>query len=155
VDFVLSPERIARELARIGRHPYLKVSPEEPVPLPAENDGDLRTLFLLLRNATGVDFRYYKYSTLKRRIVRRMVLHKAARISQYLRYLRENPGELRTLYEDILIHVTAFFREPETFQELKDTILPNILRSRPPGEPVRVWIPGCSTGEELTPSPWC
>jgi two-component system, chemotaxis family, CheB/CheR fusion protein len=148
VDFVLSPERIARELARIGRHPYLRVSPAEPVPLPAENDGDLRTLFLLLRNATGVDFRCYKYSTLKRRIARRMVLHKAARLSQYLRHLRENPGELRALYEDILIHVTAFFREPETFQALKDTILPNLLRARPPGEPVRVWIPGCSTGEE-------
>src|SRR5579864_298450 len=148
VDFVLPPERIARELARIGRHPYLRIPPAEPVPLPAENDGDLRTLFLLLRNATGVDFRYYKYSTLKRRIARRMVLHKVARLSQYLRHLRENPGELRALYEDILIHVTAFFREPETFQELKDTILPNLLRAKPPGEPVRVWIPGCSTGEE-------
>src|SRR5712691_1245922 len=149
VDFVLPPEKIARELARIGRHPYLRVAPPEPVPLPAENDGDLRTLFLLLRNATGVDFRYYKYSTLKRRIVRRMVLHKIARLSQYVRHLRENPGELRALYEDILIHVTAFFREPETFQELKDTILPNLLRAKPPGEPVRAWIPGCSTGEEV------
>jgi two-component system CheB/CheR fusion protein len=148
VDFVLSPEKIARELARIGRHPYLRVSPAEPVPLPAENDSDLRTLFLLLRDATGVDFSYYKYSTLKRRIVRRMVLHKIARLSQYLRHLRENPGELRALYEDILIHVTAFFREPETFQELKDTILPSLLRSKPSGEPIRVWIPGCSTGEE-------
>jgi two-component system CheB/CheR fusion protein len=148
VDFVLSPEKIARELARIGRHPYLRVSPAEPVPLPAENDTDLRTLFLLLRNATGVDFSFYKYSTLKRRIVRRMVLHKIARLSQYLKHLQENPGELRALYEDILIHVTAFFREPETFQELKDTILPNLLRTKPSGEPIRVWIAGCSTGEE-------
>ncbi len=148
VDFVLSPEKIARELARIGRHPYLRVSPAEPVPLPAENDSDLRTLFLLLRSATGVDFSYYKYSTLERRIVRRMVLHKIARLSQYVRYLQENPGELRALYEDILIHVTAFFREPETFQELKDTILPNLLRTRRADEPIRVWIPGCSTGEE-------
>src|SRR5579864_4549134 len=149
VDFVLPPERIARELARIGRHPYLRVSPAEPVPLPAENDEDLRALFLLLRNATGVDFRYYKYSTLKRRIARRMVLHKVARLSQYLRHLRENPGELGALYEDILIHVTAFFREPETFRQLKETILPKLLRGRPPQEPVRVWIPGCSTGEEV------
>jgi len=150
VDFVLSPEGIARELARIGRHPYLRLSPADPVPLlPAENDGDLRTLFLLLRNATGVDFRYYKYSTLKRRIARRMVLQKIARLSQYLRHLRENPGELRALYEDILIHVTTFFREPETFQELKENILPNLLSARPPGEPMRVWIPGCSTGEEV------
>jgi hypothetical protein len=139
VDFVLSPEKIARELARIGRHPYLRVSPAEPVPLPAENDDDLRTLFLLLRDATGVDFSYYKYSTLKRRIVRRMVLHKIARLSQYLRYLRENPSELRALYEDILIHVTAFFREPETFQELKDTILPGLLRARRADEPIRVY----------------
>lgn len=148
VDFVLSPEGIARELARIGRHPYLRIPAAEPVPLPAENDGDLRTLFLLLRNATGVDFRYYRYSTLKRRIARRMVLHKIGGLSQYLRHLRENPDELRALYEDILIHVTAFFREPETLQELKDAILPNLLRGRPPGEPIRVWIPGCSTGEE-------
>src|SRR5579864_4882872 len=148
VDFVLSPEKIARELARIGRHPYLRVV-AEPVPLPPEDDSDLRTLFLLLRNATGVDFRYYKYSTLKRRIARRMVLHKIAGLSQYLRYLRENPDELGALYEDILIHVTAFFREPETFRQLKETILPKLLRGRPPQEPVRVWIPGCSTGEEV------
>ena len=148
VDFVLSPEGIARELARIGRHPHLGVSQAEPVPLPFESDSDLGTLFLLLRNATGVDFRYYKYSTLKRRIVRRMVLHKKAGLAQYVRYLRENPSELRALYEDILIHVTTFFREPETFQKLKDTILPNLLRNRPPGEPLRVWVPGCSTGEE-------
>ena len=148
VDFVLSPEKIARELARIGRHPYFGDS-AEPVPLPPENDSDLRTLFLLLRNATGVDFRYYKYSTLKRRIARRMVLHKIGGLSQYLRYLRENPDELGALYEDILIHVTAFFREPETFQQLKQAILPKLLRGRRPTEPFRVWIPGCSTGEEV------
>ena len=148
VDFVLSPEKIARELARIGRHPYFGDS-AEPVSLPPENDSDLRTLFVLLRNSTGVDFRYYKYSTLKRRIARRMVLHKIGGLSQYLRYLRENPDELGALYEDILIHVTAFFREPETFQQLKQAILPKLLRGRRSTEPFRVWIPGCSTGEEV------
>jgi two-component system, chemotaxis family, CheB/CheR fusion protein len=149
VDFVLPPERIARELARVGRHPYVGVLPEELAPPPPGEDGDLRKIFLHLHSAKGVDFTHYKYSTIRRRIVRRMVLHKIENLGQYLKYVRENRSELEALYEDILIHVTGFFREPETFHELKEVILPMILRNRTPGESIRMWVPGCSTGEEV------
>ena len=146
VDFVLSPEGIARELKRIGLHPYLGM-PERP---PAgDRDESLRKIIALLRNATGIDFTHYKRSTINRRIARRMVLHKISNLRQYIKHLHENRAELTALYEDILIHVTGFFREPDTFRALKETILPKIFRNKPPGEPLRVWVAGCSTGEEV------
>jgi two-component system CheB/CheR fusion protein len=149
VDLVLPPEAIARELARIGRHPYLRIPPSTPAAEPGvESDDDLRKLILVLQKTTGVDFTYYKYSTIKRRIARRMLLHKLESLQQYLRFLHENPAEPATLCEDILIHVTGFFREPEAFQALAQRIFPKLFDHKPPGEPVRVWVPGCSTGEE-------
>jgi two-component system, chemotaxis family, CheB/CheR fusion protein len=149
VDFVLPPEAIARELVRIGRHPYLRRQPPAPAGEPAvEIDNDLRKIFIVLQRATGVDFTYYKYSTIKRRIARRMLLHKLESLEQYLRFLHENPAEPAALCEDILIHVTGFFREPEAFRALADRIFPEILDNKPPGEPIRIWVPGCSSGEE-------
>ena len=149
VDFVLSPEGIASELARIGRHPYLRIGPPSQAEEPLDDrDDDLHKIFLVLQRATGVNFAYYKYSTIKRRIARRMLLHKLESLKQYLRFLHENRAEPAALCEDILIHVTGFFREPEAFQALADRIFPKILDSKPPGESIRVWVPGCSTGEE-------
>ena len=149
VDFVLPPEGIASELARIGRHPYLGIGPPSQAEEPADDsDDDLHKIFLVLQRATGVNFAYYKYSTIKRRIARRMLLHKLESLKQYLRFLHENRAEPAALCEDILIHVTGFFREPEAFQALADRIFPKILDSKPPGESIRVWVPGCSTGEE-------
>ncbi len=149
VDFVLPPEGIASELARIGRHPYLGVGPASQAEEPAEDsDDDLHKIFLVLQRATGVNFAYYKYSTIKRRIARRMLLHKLESLKQYLQFLHENRAEPAALCEDILIHVTGFFREPEAFQALADRIFPKILNGKPAGESIRVWVPGCSTGEE-------
>ena len=149
VDFVLPPEAIARELTRIGRHPYLRMALPARAAEPAgENDDVLRRIFLVLQKATGVNFTQYKYSTIKRRIARRMLLHKLEGLEHYLKFLRENPAEPAALCEDILIHVTGFFREPEAFQVLAQRIFPRILDSNPPGEPIRVWVPGCSSGEE-------
>jgi two-component system CheB/CheR fusion protein len=148
VDFVLPPDAIARELARIGRHPYLRVAPTAPAKLEASSDQELRQLLVVLRNATGVDFTYYKYSTIKRRVARRMLLHKLDSMEQYLKFMRENAAEPAALCEGILIHVTGFFREPEAFQALAERICPRILDTQKPGEPVRIWVPGCSTGEE-------
>ena len=149
VDFVLPPEAIASELARIGRHPYLGLEPpahaEEP---PDSSDDVLHKIFLVLQKATGVNFTYYKYSTIKRRIARRMLLHKLENPEQYLKFLHENAAEPAALCEDILIHVTGFFREPEAFQALAQRIFPKILDTKPPGESIRIWVPGCSTGEE-------
>ena len=151
VDFILPPEGIARELKRISLHPYLGRPEEHPAGegRHGQKETDLLKIFALLRNATDVDFTHYKRSTIHRRIARRMVLHKASSLRQYLKYLNGNRAELSALSEDLLIHVTSFFREPDAFRAMKETILPRIFRHRAPGEPVRIWIAGCSTGEEV------
>jgi len=149
VDFVLPPERIAREIIRISRHPYVGMAQfgEGAPALPARDDDWLRT-FKLLNAASGVDFTFYKKSTIKRRVARRMALHKIERLSAYVKYLESHREELDALYQDILIHVTSFFREPEVFRAFQAKILPRIFSGKPAGDPFRVWIAGCSTGEE-------
>ncbi|MBZ5631672.1 MAG: PAS domain S-box protein [Acidobacteriia bacterium] len=150
VDFILPPEGIAREIRRISLHPYLG-TPDHAAPGGGrgQRSEDLLKIFALLRNATDVDFTNYKRSTINRRIARRMVLHKISSLRQYLKHLHENRTEIMALCEDLLIHVTSFFREPDAFRALKDTVLPRIFRGKAPGEPLRVWVAGCSTGEEV------
>jgi two-component system CheB/CheR fusion protein len=150
VDFVLPPEGIARELKRVSLHPYLGRPEHSPAgDRQGQRHEELLKIFALLRHATDVDFTNYKRSTINRRIARRMVLHKISSLRQYLKYLHENRVELAALHEDLLIHVTSFFREPDTFRALKETVLPRIFRNKAPGEPLRVWVAGCSTGEEV------
>jgi two-component system CheB/CheR fusion protein len=148
VDFVLPPEGIAKELARIGRHPFLRPIPaptEEPAP---GSDTALHRIFFLLRTATGVDFTHYKKNTVYRRIRRRMLLQKLVRLEDYLAFLRKNADEVQALHDDILINVTGFFRDPESYETLKRVVFPAILAQTPPDGVIRVWVPGCSTGEE-------
>ena len=149
VDFVLPPEGIARELARLGREPYIArpAAAKAGDALP-EGDEDLNKVFILLRSATGVDFSFYKPTTLKRRIARRMMLHKIESLATYVRFLKQTPNEVDALYQDLLINVTSFFREPEVFEALKKRVFPRLLKNPPPQTPIRVWVPGCSTGEE-------
>jgi two-component system CheB/CheR fusion protein len=150
VDFVMSPEGIAHELIRIGQHPFVQQAQvHEEAEIAGELEGDLRKILSLLRNATGVDFTHYKQSTIKRRIKRRMVLQKAHTLKEYIDRLQESRPELDALYQDILIHVTGFFRDPEVFETLKTEIFPHLFRNRASGAPLRVWVPGCSTGEEV------
>ncbi|KAF0143307.1 MAG: methylase of chemotaxis methyl-accepting protein [Nitrospirae bacterium] len=149
VDFILPPDKIAAELLRINRHPYLSlVKTDAAEELTPERDDSLSKIFILLRAATGVDFTYYKRSTIRRRIMRRMLLHKIEKIEDYIKYLRETPSEVELLYEDILINVTSFFREPETCDVLKNTVFPQIAGNASSDIPVRIWVPGCATGEE-------
>ena len=149
VDFVLPPESIARELARLGRHPYVALPPAaKPEEVLAEGDGELSKVFILLRAATGVDFSFYKPTTIKRRLARRMALQKVESLAHYVRFLRQTPQEVDALYQDLLINVTSFFREPEAFEVLKKKIFPRLLKDRSAHTPIRVWVPGCSTGEE-------
>src|ERR1700677_1872110 len=150
VDFVLPPEEIARELARIAAHPFVKTAPQLQA---AETEGEtrdgLRKIFALLCKTTGVDFSQYRKSTVNRRIQRRLILNKLDDVDAYVEFIREKPGEIDELYQDILIHVTGFFREPETFKILEKTIFPRLVGNRSlPTAPIRVWLPGCSTGEE-------
>jgi two-component system, chemotaxis family, CheB/CheR fusion protein len=146
VDFVLPPEGIAEELARIGRHPYLARGFRPGAA--AGEETSRNKIFTLLRGATGVDFSFYKPSTIWRRLARRMVLLKLDRIEAYVELLERTPSELRALHDDMLIHVTHFFREPKTFELLEQKVYPKLVKNAAPGVPIRVWVPGCSSGEE-------
>lgn len=149
VDFVLPPEEIAQELARIRQHPYVAGPPmEEAQEEPTGADVQMAQVFRLLRRATKVDFSDYKPPTIGRRIQRRMVLHKIEKLADYVRLLQRDRSEVNALYQDLLINVTSFFRNPEVFDALKQIVYPAILRSRHGSSPVRIWVPGCSTGEE-------
>ncbi len=149
VDFVLPPNKIAAELQRIRRHPYLApVRHGAAVQIIPAEENDLNKIFIMLRSAKGVDFASYKRPTIMRRVKRRMLLRKIEEIEKYVAYLREDPSEIETLYQDILINVTSFFREPETFNALKRGVFPHIVKKEHADVPVRIWVPACSTGEE-------
>jgi two-component system CheB/CheR fusion protein len=149
VDFVMPPEEIAGELARIGRHPYLVVSKvEETGETSPEPGDDLDRIVEILRNETAVDFSFYRQTTLRRRVLRRLALHRVETLAGYIQYLQSNPAEIQSLYQEILINVTSFFRDPEAFETLKTEVFPRILRNRPADTPVRIWVPGSATGEE-------
>ncbi|HEV8598362.1 MAG TPA: chemotaxis protein CheB [Gemmatimonadales bacterium] len=145
IDFVLPPAEIARQLAEIGRHPELA-----GVPAAGERTdrADLSGILDLLHQGRGIDFTHYKRSTLYRRITRRMVLHRLEGLQDYQRMLLKDPSELEALYQDILISVTSFFRNPESFEAIKAEVLPRLTRDRSRHDPVRIWVLGCSTGEE-------
>jgi two-component system CheB/CheR fusion protein len=163
VDFVLAPDALARELERVARHPYVATEsaptrpkrPKDPLPdhtepvnLLRSNAEEMRTLFILLRTRTGVDFSLYKPGTLHRRIMRRMVLRKINLVSDYVKFLQESTDEIEALFGDLLISVTGFFRDPSAFQTLQKKIFPRLVKNRPDDAPVRIWTCGCSTGEE-------
>jgi two-component system CheB/CheR fusion protein len=187
VDFVLSPDKIAQELARIARHPFVVSQPvlgpeadrqaategedNKDTPLPSGGDGTppigarqaraeaksgpatrpeengFRNILLLLRNHSGVDFSFYKSNTIQRRVTRRVVLNKLNSLDEYAAFLKGNAKELDALYTDVLISVTSFFRNPEAFDALKRKVFPKILHQRR-DDPMRVWVVGCSTGQE-------
>ena len=147
VDFVLSPGAIAAELTRIEKHPYVARIRRPDDALPIGSKSVLQTLFAMLRESKDVDFTHYKQTTLQRRIKRRMVLNHIEKIEDYVRFVKGSPSELDELYRDVLIHVTGFFRDPGAFEALRKTVFPHIL-GKPGSQPLRVWVPGCSTGEE-------
>ncbi|MBC7366905.1 MAG: PAS domain S-box protein [Undibacterium sp.] len=160
VDFVLSPDAIANELTRVARHlarsdgaPAREAAPParggEAAAVSAERSGktDYEKILLLLQGHTGVDFSLYKARTIHRRIMRRTVLNRHATLESYADFLRGNVKELDALYSDALIGVTNFFRNAEAFRVLQRKVFSELLR-RGDAEPVRVWVLGCSTGQE-------
>jgi len=147
VDFVLPPAGIAREIGQIAKHPHVaRGAPPRSTGPPGAPD--LGNVLEIVRDVSGVDFTGYKASTLFRRITRRMILHRMDKMQDYARFLRKNPMEAEALYQDVLIPVTKFFRNPETLEALKTTILPKLFKDGSRHEPLRVWVLGCSTGEE-------
>ena len=148
VDLVLRPDAIADELVEIAKHPREAVATDGPAdPIPREPLAQMALVFALLRKGTGVDFTQYKKATVQRRLQRRMLLRKLTRLDDYLELLARDASEVRELHKDLLIQVTSFFREPSSFELLAEHVLPELARRRVDG-PIRVWVPGCATGEE-------
>ncbi len=147
VDYVLSIPEMARELTRLSRHPYLLGARGAATPKCDQNT--LNKIFVLVRNLVGVDFSEYKAPTFERRLARRMALRQSANLQDYLALLQREPDEIRGLYEDVLIHVTSFFRDLEVFDSLSERVFPEIVKRKPEGAPIRAWVAGCSTGEEV------
>jgi len=144
VDFILPPSEIALELAKLR---FFAEASYGIAQVQSDED-NLNQIFTLLRTATGIDFTNYKHPTLKRQIQRRLVINKKS-LEDYVIYLQENPTEVQALSQDFLIHVTSFFRDPEVFVALKNQVFPRITENKSQAEPIRIWVPGCSTGEEV------
>ncbi|MFO7596361.1 MAG: chemotaxis protein CheB, partial [Desulfocurvibacter africanus] len=148
VDFVLLAEDMPAKLLEIARErPILPRKPEPEVPH-GDKDASLKKVFQLVRLKTGHDFSRYKPSTILRRIERRMVLHRINDLQGYAAFLEKDGSEAKALFSELLIGVTHFFRDPEAFESLAREVLPQILDNKAEGESLRIWVPGCSTGEE-------
>ena len=149
VDFILPPDKIAEHLLTINtifKQDHLNTENTE---LSAGQEEEIfKQLLTVLRVRRGVDFTYYKTSTLKRRILRRMALTNMGKPHDYLVYLRENKNEQDALYNDMLISVTNFFRDPPSFDLLCNVIIPSLVSQKTANEDIRIWIAGCATGEE-------
>jgi two-component system CheB/CheR fusion protein len=144
VDLVLPPEAIGRELARLARLPA-----GDGAQSPSDYDALLPQIFALLRASSGADYSHYKRSSFLRRVQRRVQMSRRESLRDYVELLRVDPAEAAALAEDVLIHVTSFFRDPAAFEALKRVAFPRLLAQRPRDLPIRVWVPACSTGEEL------
>jgi len=144
IDFVLAPQRIAQELAALARR---RISPSY-APQWFGDSAAMDEILAMVRRRTGVDFRLYKQTTIHRRLARRMALQKADTLADYLSLLRRDPAESEALFDDLLIKVTEFFRDAPVFEALKQKVFPSLTRDFEK-EPLRIWVPGCSTGEEV------
>ena len=144
-DYVLPPARIAQELVRIQGIPPDREPHDDAFD---GKDRFLKEIFRLLKGHSKVDFVDYKIATIRRRILRRMHINRVTDLGDYVKILHRSPQEIEALYRDVLINVTSFFRNPEVFESLREVVYPKILADRSSSDPVRVWVPGCSTGEE-------
>lgn len=146
VDFILPPEEMPEKLMNYveSAHKTIKkiITPKE------ETERALQKIFMLIRNRTSHDFSYYKENTVYRRISRRMNIHQIENIQTYLRYLQENPHEIDILFKELLINVTSFFRDEKSFDSFKNS-LKELIKQKLDVDNLRVWVPGCSSGEEV------
>lgn len=150
VDKVVPPAEIAQELARLGQL-FLKPG-LQPLGAGQASSSDhefLRRIFQILRSATGLDFSLYKAGTVHRRIARRMLVNQTETLRDYVQFIQAHPEEVRSLQEDLLVGLTRFFRDPDMFASLRNTVFPRLFADRPLDQPVRFWVAGCSTGEEV------
>jgi two-component system, chemotaxis family, CheB/CheR fusion protein len=150
VDLVLPPARIAEELARLSQHEQVYHSAIQALneEMIDDRNEDLLAILKQVHSLFGVDFTQYKTNTLKRRIIRRMILQGIDNLKEYAAYLKSQPNEASQLYQDFLINVTTFFRDGEHVDYLKSEVLPRLLQSKSMSESIRFWVPACSTGQE-------
>ena len=148
VDFILSPEKMPDQLRQINFKPLLQSSGEQETSSESQNEEIYRQIVSLLRLRRLVDFTYYKKNTIKRRIARRMAITNTHKDIDYLKFLKTDNAELDALFEDLLIPVSSFFRDEKPFEKLKDKVFPIITKDKTGIEPIRIWIAGCSNGEE-------
>ena len=148
VDFILAPEKIPAQLLQINSSYKTSHFFKEEEQLPKNDEDIFKQILVLLRQRSGVDFTYYKQPTFYRRIARRIAIAKKKNLADYLKLLRLDKAEQDALFQDMLIPVTSFFRDPKTFQKLTETVFPALFKNKAADEPIRVWIAGCSTGEE-------
>jgi two-component system CheB/CheR fusion protein len=147
VDFILPADQMPEHLIKFSKGIKLRERKKPGVSQDTSTD-NIHKVFILIRNHTGHDFSHYKKSTIIRRIERRMTVHHLGKMADYIRYLRENPHEIEMLFKEILIRVTHFFREPESYDALKTKVLPSLFKNKSYDQLVRIWVPGCCTGEE-------
>ncbi len=151
VDFVLSPKEIAEKLTWMSKHPMVKqnivkTAPEDEI---ENSDPYLKTILQLLFKVKNVDFSHYKMNTIKRRMLRRMVINKIKTLKQYSEFIAQKENEVDMLYQDLLINVTSFFRDTDAFSHLQKIVFPFLLKPKISGDTLRIWIAACATGEEV------
>ncbi|MBM9537914.1 chemotaxis protein CheB [Desulfobulbus alkaliphilus] len=147
VDFELLPAEMPAQLIRYAAHAFGK-SPKVGTTPMLKSENALRKMFVLLRAHTGHDFSLYKSSTIWRRIERRMALHQIDTVERYIKFSQQTSAEVESLFRDLLIGVTNFFRDPEVFKILEEKIIPQLFADKPAGGTIRAWSPGCASGEE-------
>ena len=149
VDLILPPAEIAREIVRLARSPHVEWgAAQAEAEAPPKGGEDLQSILQTLSAVSDIDFALYKTATIRRQAARRMALRRIGDVQEYAAYLQENPAEAQALCQDVLIHVTGFFRDPEAFAALETTVFPKLVAGKPQNEPIRIWVPGCATGEE-------
>jgi len=147
VDFVLPAEKMGQQLIQYSKGPYFKnIHTDQPETLVSSEP--IQKIFILLRNRTGNDLSAYKPTTIQRRIARRMNIHQIKNPNNYVQFLQENPIELDKLFKELLINVTNFFRDDDAFEALSALALPKLFEGKPDNYELRVWVTGCSSGEE-------
>ncbi|SDF15809.1 two-component system, chemotaxis family, CheB/CheR fusion protein [Pricia antarctica] len=149
VDFVLAPEDIPAQLLQINSSYKANNVFKDDEQVPEDDDKEIfKKILLLLHQRSGVDFTFYKKTTFHRRIARRIAIVNKSNLSEYLTFLRANEDEQDALFQDVLIPVTSFYRDPKIFQKLSDIVFPDLFKNKSSGESIRVWSAGCSTGQE-------
>lgn len=148
VDAVLPVEKMPEYLLQYMRNRKVEPITDTERELIAPRQNTLQKILLLLRNRTGNDFTHYKMNTINRRIDKRMAINQIDKLENYLKYLMQTPAEAKFLSRELLIGVTSFYRDKKAFEVIKNTIIPKIIDRKPENETIRIWVPGCSTGEE-------